>query len=107
IEALERGGHGCISATANLNARDIADVIRLYDKGDTDAARALHDKVVRFRKAVEAHGPIPAQKRLLAISTGDARWATVRPPLTAMPQDEGESLAARLEDEFGDVLGHG
>ena len=104
IEALERGGHGCISATANLNASNIAEVIRLYDKDDIVAARALHDKVVQFRKTIEAQGPIPAQKRLLAISTGDARWANVRPPLTAMPEDEGQALATRLEDEFGDVL---
>ena len=104
LEALESGGQGCISATANLNARDIAEVIRLYDDGDPEAARALHEKVVRFRKTVEAHGPIPAQKRLLAISTGDSRWANVRPPLTAMPQDEGATLAARIKEEFGEVL---
>jgi 4-hydroxy-tetrahydrodipicolinate synthase len=104
IDALELGGQGCISATANLNARDIADVIRLRDDGDMDAARTLHQKVIGFREAVEAHGPIPAQKRLLAISTGDSRWANVRPPLSGMPQQEGEALAARLADEFGDVL---
>jgi 4-hydroxy-tetrahydrodipicolinate synthase len=104
IEALEYGGQGCISATANLNARDIAEVVRLYDDGELDAARSLHAKVVQFRKTLEGYGPIPAQKRLLAISTGDSRWARVRPPLTAMPQAEGEALAAQIEKEFGDIL---
>ena len=103
LDALELGGYGCISATANLNTRDIAGVIRLYDAGDTDAARALHRKVTRFRKAIEDHGPIPAQKRMLAISTGDSRWANVRPPLTSMSETEGAALAARLADECGDT----
>lgn len=102
LDALELGGPGCISATANLNAHDIASVVRLYDEGDIGAARALHDDVRRFRKAVEKHGPIPAQKRLLAIATGDARWARVRPPLTAMSEEDGQQLAGQLRSEFGD-----
>ena len=104
IEALECGGHGCISATANLNTRAIADVVRLYDEGDKDAARALHDQVVQFRKIVEGLGPIPAQKRLLAIATGDSRWANVRPPLAEMSQAEGGAIATRLEEEFPGLL---
>jgi 4-hydroxy-tetrahydrodipicolinate synthase len=102
LDALDLGGPGCISATANLNARGIADVVRLYDEGDVDAARALHGEVIRFRLAVEKHGPIPAQKRLLAIASGDARWANVRPPLTAMPEADGQQLAGQLRSEFGD-----
>ena len=102
LDALERGAPGCISATANLNARAIAEVVRLYDSGDAIAARAAHEGVKRFREAVEKHGPIPAQKRLLAIASGDARWAHVRPPLTGMPAAAGRALAQELRREFGD-----
>ena len=102
IDALELGAPGCISATANLNAQAIADVVTLYDSEDLAAAQAAHDKVRRFRKALERHGPIPAQKRLLAIASGDPRWATVRPPLMPMPEQEGMALAEKLRDEFGD-----
>ena len=101
VDALDLGGPGCISATANLNAKAITDVVKLYDSGDVEAARARQDKLKRFRTMVEARGPIPAQKRLLAIASGDRRWANVRPPLTPLPEAGGEELAAQLRDEFG------
>ncbi len=103
LDALKLGGPGCISATANLNANAIAQVIKLYDSGEIEAARELHDGVKRFRRIVEEYGPIPAQKRLLALLGGDSRWANVRPPLLALPEDKGRELAAALRDEFGDA----
>ncbi len=96
LDALPLGAPGCISATANLNAAAIAKVIDLYDQRDVDAAVKLHEKVQRFRLTVEPCAPIPAQKRLLAISSGDSRWANVRPPLTAMPEEAGHELADKV-----------
>ena len=104
IEALDLGGPGCISATANLNVKNIADVVKLYDSGDIEAARALNETNKRFRLTVDKHGPIPAQKRLLAISSGDKRWANVRPPLTALPQAGGEVLVELLRNEIGEHI---
>lgn len=101
LDALRHGGPGCISATANLNARAIAELLALQDNGETEAAEALHKGVKRFRQIVEDYGPIPAQKRLLALSSGDSRWANVRPPLTALPEKTGKELAGMLEREFG------
>jgi len=100
LEALELGAPGCISATANLNAAAIAGVIHAFDRGDVDMARALHADVKRFRLLLQDYAPIPAQKRLLAIMTGDPRWANVRPPLTMMPEGEGRELAEMLRREF-------
>jgi 4-hydroxy-tetrahydrodipicolinate synthase len=100
LEALDLGAPGCISATANLNATAIAGVIDAYDQGDVDAARELHEDVKRFRLLMQDYAPIPAQKRLLAIMTGGARWANVRPPLMAMPEAEGRELAATLKQEL-------
>ena len=97
LDALELGAPGCISATANLNAAAIAGVIEAYDQGRLDEARELHKGLQRFRETVQDYGPIPAQKRLLAIATGDARWANVRPPLSAMSEDQGHELATLLE----------
>ena len=74
----------------------------LYDSGDLAAAQAAHADVRRFREALEQQGPIPAQKRLLAIATGDARWANVRPPLMAMPEPEGQALSEAVRREFGE-----
>ncbi len=99
LEALQLGAPGCITATANVNAGAIAKVVDLYGKGEIAAARALHESVKRFRLTVQDYAPIPAQKRLLAITSGDARWANVRPPLTAMPEEKGRELAAILKRE--------
>ena len=96
LDALEHGAPGCITATANINAGDIAKVVDLYEQGDIATAKSLHDAVKRFRLIVQDYAPIPALKRLLAISTGEQRWANVRPPLTAISEDEGHALAVTL-----------
>jgi 4-hydroxy-tetrahydrodipicolinate synthase len=100
LDALKLGAPGCITATANINASDIVRVLDLYAKGDSAGAQALHETVKRFRLLLQDYDPIPAQKRLLAIATGDARWANVRPPLTAMPEEAGRDLAGILKREF-------
>jgi 4-hydroxy-tetrahydrodipicolinate synthase len=101
LDGLERGSAGCISATANVNAAAIAKTMRLYEAGDVDAARALHETISKTRSILQQAAPIPAQKRLLAIASGDRRWANVRPPLTAMPDDKGRELAADLQQQAG------
>lgn len=100
LDALSMGAPGCVSATANINASAIASIIDLYDQGDTDAARALHEPATKLRFAIQDSGPIPAQKRLLALASGDDRWANVRPPLTAMSKDAGRELAGTLKRDF-------
>ena len=101
LEALDHGAAGCITATANINADHVARVIRCYDEGDSGQAHALHETVKDVRLAIQAKGPIPAQKRLLAIATGDSRWANVRPPLQAMSEDDGLALAESLWQDYG------
>lgn len=100
LEALDLGAPGCISATANLNAGPIGKVVERYDDGDREGAMRLHGRVQRFREIMQDYAPIPAQKRLLAMASGDARWARVRPPLLEMPEDKGHELAARLQAPF-------
>ena len=96
LEALELGAPGCISATANLNAAAIAAVVDAYDQGDIERARSLQEEVRKYRLAVQEYAPIPAQKRLLAMASGDQRWANVRPPLMTMPDDIGQELDTAL-----------
>jgi 4-hydroxy-tetrahydrodipicolinate synthase len=100
VEALELGAPGCISATANLNGRAIAKVIEAWFDGNAGMARELHQDVKRFRLAMQDYAPIPAQKRLLALATGDARWANVRPPLVEMAEAQGRELLDTLRREF-------
>ena len=101
VEALQLGAPGCISATANLNGGAIANLVDAYFENDTERVRELQQDVNRFRLLVQDYAPIPAQKRLLALMTGDERWANVRPPLVSMPVDEGRALLKMLRLEFG------
>jgi len=101
IEALELGARGVISATANINAGGIAKVIKTFDGGDKAAAAKLHETVKKFRLTVQGYAPIPAQKRMLALASRDARWANVRPPLLPMSVADGQALADILAGEFG------
>ena len=96
IDALQLDGPGCISATANVNMVEISKVVSLFDAGNIEAARAQQERIGVTRLTIQDYGPIPAQKRLLAMHTGDARWANVRPPLSAMSESDGKSLAAAL-----------
>ena len=101
IEAMSMGAPGCITASANLNAAAIAEVIRLYMVGDGIAAEAAMPAIREFRLTLQGYAPIPAQKRLLALASGDNRWAMVRPPLDELPVEAGRELAATLEERFG------
>jgi 4-hydroxy-tetrahydrodipicolinate synthase len=96
IDALELGGPGCISATANVNMAAISKVVSLYDAGDMDAAREQQASIATARLTIQDYAPIPAQKRLLAMETGDERWANVRPPLDALSEAKGRELAEAL-----------
>lgn len=103
LDALELGGPGCISATANLNAKAIGKIVELYDRDETEGAQDAHNGAKGFRRIVEEYGPIPAQKRVLAIRSGDSRWGNVRPPLLPLPEEKGMELAAALREELGDT----
>ena len=96
VEALALGAPGCISATANLNGAAIADLIAAYFEGDNERVQELQQSVRRFRMRLQDYAPIPAQKRLLALMTGDQRWSGVRPPLLEMPEDAGRKLLEML-----------
>jgi 4-hydroxy-tetrahydrodipicolinate synthase len=101
IEALEMGATGSISATANINAAGIAETIRLFDAGDTAAAARHHETVKKFRLAVQGYAPIPVMKRMMALASGDRRWANIRPPLLPASVEEATALATQLGREFG------
>lgn len=80
LEALGWGARGCISATANVNARAIADLIR-----DKDAADAQERQVAlnAVRVAIQSRGLVPANKAVLSMRYRDDSWNNVRPPLVA------------------------
>ncbi|MGD1922862.1 MAG: dihydrodipicolinate synthase family protein [Paracoccaceae bacterium] len=93
IEGHALGAVGCISATANLNPAAIAKLIGTIEAGAPDME--LNEQVCAFRKLVAGAGPIPAQKALLHLWTGNDHWARLRPPLDAMP--DVAALASQVD----------
>ncbi len=96
LDGLKAGSQGCITATANINANPIAKVVERFDAGDAAGAEAQQAEITVFRKLIQGPGAIPGQKRLLAMETGDARWANLRPPLLSIDPAEGLALAEKL-----------
>ena len=101
IEAIKLGAPGCISATANLNSKDIASVIDLCHSKNWDEAEKLQKKVKSVRLLFQDYAPIPAQKALLAIQTKNPMWNNLRPPFQQISKEKSAELANTLRDEFG------
>ena len=97
LDALELGATGCITATANVNARRIVEVISTYRSGGIEAAASAQERAIERRLTIQDYEPISAQKYLLAARTGDARWAKVRPPLVSLSPEVGRALESSLE----------
>jgi 4-hydroxy-tetrahydrodipicolinate synthase len=89
VRAMKAGARGCISATANVNAAGISNLLRQWQSPD---AERLQEGVNAVRKAVESRGNIPGCKAILADRYRDPTWSNVRPPLTAL----GDKAKAEL-----------
>lgn len=80
---------GCISATANLNARHCA---AAYHEGD----EAALERASTARAAFTGLPLVACIKTVLARITGEAEWAEVVPPLTRPTKEELDTLWARF-----------
>ena len=104
IEAIKLGAPGCISATANLNSKDISKVIDLCHTGDWKEAEELQKKVKSVRLLFQDYAPIPAQKSLLALQTKNTMWNNLRPPFVPISENKTNELANKLKSDYGFVF---
>ncbi len=100
IDAIRLGAPGCISATANLNPVDIGKVISLCHEGKWEDAESLHENIKKVRLLFQDYAPIPAQKALLAMRTGNRNWNNLRPPLKPLPPEKASELVRVLKEDF-------
>ena len=98
IDAIKLGGPGCISATANFNPTNIAQVIELSHDGKWDQAEEVHKNVKEVRYLFQDYSAIPAQKAMLAIKYKDERWKNIRPPLVQISEQRSSELADKLRN---------
>lgn len=90
VRALAAGATGCVSATANVNARAIVELFRGTSSASIPAG--LEARVNDVRAAFERFPVIPALKSYLATERGDDAWRNVRPPLEPLGQDDATAL---------------
>ena len=94
LDNMRHGGVGCITATGNVNPGAIDNVYRNWKSPGADA---LQTGITATRKAIQKVPMIPALKAIVGKFSGDADWATVRPPLVELTQGQSEGLFADLK----------
>jgi 4-hydroxy-tetrahydrodipicolinate synthase len=94
LEALRKGGAGCITASGNVN---VPGICKLYDNWQGPEAETLQAETTALRKALQAYPMIPALKRIVAHFHRDPDWAAVRPPLVPLDPAQSAALLADLE----------
>lgn len=95
LRNLRAGGAGSISATANVNP---APMVRLCREWRSPEADALQGELDAVRAVFQRYPMIAALKTTLAALTGDAHWERLRPPLTALGEEQRAQLLRELQD---------
>jgi 4-hydroxy-tetrahydrodipicolinate synthase len=101
LDALRKGGAGCITASGNVNVSGIA---KLYANWQAPQADALQAEVTTVRNTLQRYPMVPAMKRVVAHFHNDPAWATVRPPMLPLDQAQSTALLADLA-KIGFTLG--
>jgi 4-hydroxy-tetrahydrodipicolinate synthase len=94
MRALRAGGVGCISATANVNPKAIADLASHWRESDADERQASLDQV---RGIFAQYQMIAGMKTAVAHYTNDPEWLRVRPPLVQLSADQQAKLLSELK----------
>lgn len=98
LPLLAAGGAGCITATSNIVARDLAIVFAgADDAARRDEVNAAQARIVAYRTLSNQFGAqIPTIKAMIAARTDDARWTQVCPPLTPLGAADMDTLSREL-----------
>jgi 4-hydroxy-tetrahydrodipicolinate synthase len=95
LPLLKSGGAGCITATSNLVASDLAFVFRHHaDSARKAEVEAAQTRIVAARNLASRFSQIASLKVLLAARTNSPGWRRLRPPLMPLAQEEAAALLA-------------
>ncbi|WP_439597700.1 dihydrodipicolinate synthase family protein [Falsiroseomonas sp.] len=93
LPLLRKGGAGCITATSNLVAVDLAFVFRHFaDAGRAAEVEAAQARIVAMRNRASRFAQMASLKALLMQRTGEAGWQRLRPPLLPLSSAEQSAL---------------
>ena len=95
LPLLREGGAGCITATSNLVAAELAFVFHNFANpamaAEVEAAQA---RIVAARNRASRFAQMPSLKVMLGAKLNDAAWRRLRPPLLPLTPDETAALLA-------------
>ena len=98
LPLLREGGSGCIPATSNLAARELATIYAGWrDPSRVAEVESAQARIGELRALVSRWPQIAALKAATALRTGRPGWALPRPPLVALTEAERADLKAALE----------
>jgi 4-hydroxy-tetrahydrodipicolinate synthase len=93
LPLLRKGGAGCITATSNLVAAELAFVFRHFaDPAMAAEVEAAQARIVAMRNRASRFAQMASLKALLAHRTGEAGWQRLRPPLLPLAEAERRAL---------------
>jgi len=93
LPLLRKGGAGCITATSNLVAKDLAFIYRNYtDPAQERAVEEAQQRVIAERTRVSCFAQIASIKALIARQTAHRTWSLMRPPLLPLTETEVAQL---------------
>src|SRR6201997_685422 len=101
LDALRKGGAGCITASGNVN---VPGILKVYENWRGPQAETLQAEITALRKALQAYPMVPALKRIVAHFHGDPDWAAVRPPMVSLDEAQSAALITDLA-KLGFTLG--
>ena len=94
MRTLRAGGVGCISATANVNPKAIAELTAHWRESNADDRQADLDKL---RAIFAQYQMIAGMKTAVAHFSKDPDWLRVRPPLMQLSADQQAKLLSELQ----------
>ena len=94
VDNAAAGGAGCISASSNVNARGIR---QLIDGLGSTRQDALLDQVSAVRRIFEGVPLIPAIKAAVALQHDDPSYARLRPPFVVPGPEHRDAIARAVE----------
>ena len=103
LDNLRAGGAGCISATANVNARGLRAV---FDAWQSEGADDLQTGATALRLAIQKYPVIPLLKAIISAQRRDGQWAATRAPLWPLDRQVAFEAMDLLEREHGFGIGH-
>jgi 4-hydroxy-tetrahydrodipicolinate synthase len=93
LPLLKKGGAGCITATSNLVARDLAFIFHHYAEPEHEReVEAAQARVVAARTRVSRFAQIASIKALVSRNTGHPAWRNLRPPLLPLTEAEAAQV---------------